>query len=142
RHLPQPDARSTHIRMDVGTFRVRWELHTEFVTWTFSRPIEAAGFGEREPVTAIESVPQDWLSALPGECLASLHLWVLPAQASADASLVKHVLNEDSLVASTVADGHGEVYTDFAIHGDGFSRMVLLVGSMAQRRLGRLVQRL
>jgi uncharacterized membrane-anchored protein len=52
------------------------------------------------------------------------------------------VLHEDTLVASTVADGHGEVYTDFAIHADGFSRMVLLAGGMTQRRLGRLVQRL
>ena len=51
-HLPQPDAQSTHIRMDLGAFRIRWELHTEFVTWSFSRPIEAAGFGEREPATA------------------------------------------------------------------------------------------
>jgi uncharacterized membrane-anchored protein len=141
-HLPQPDAQSTHIRMDVGTFRVRWELHTEFVTWTFSRPFDADGFGEREPAAAIDAVPQEWLAELPGQCLASLHLWVLPARASGDASLVKHVLSEDSLVASTVADGHGEVYTDFAIHGDGFSRMVLVAGSITQRRLGRLVQRL
>jgi uncharacterized membrane-anchored protein len=141
-HLPLPDAQSTHIRMDLGPFRIRWELHTEFVTWTFSRPIEATGFGEREPATAIEAVPQEWLAELPGECLASLHLWVLPTQVFGTTSLVKHVLNEDTLVASTVADGHGEVYTDFAIHADGFSRMVLLAGSVASRRLGRLVQRL
>jgi len=141
-HLPLPDAQSTHIRMDVGPFRIRWELHTEFVTWSFSRPIEAAGFGEREPATAIESVPQDWLAELPGQCLESLHLWVLPTQAFGSSSLVKHVLSEDTLVASTVADGHGEVYTDFAIHADGFSRMVLLAGSVTPRRLGRLVQRL
>jgi uncharacterized membrane-anchored protein len=141
-HLPQPDAQSTHIRMDLGSFRIRWELHTEFVTWSFSRPIEVAGFGEREPATAIESVPKEWLAELPGQCLASLHLWVLPTQTFGSGSLVKHVLNEDTLVASTVADGHGEVYTDFAIHADGFSRMVLLAGSVTQRRLGRLVQRL
>jgi len=141
-HLPQPDAQSTHIRMDLGPFRIRWELHTEFVTWTFSRPIDAQGFGEREPATAIEAVPQAWLDELPGQCLASLHLWVLPTQVFGSGSLVKHVLNEDTLVASTVADGHGEVYTDFAIHADGFSRMVLLAGSVAPRRLGRLVQRL
>jgi uncharacterized membrane-anchored protein len=66
----------------------------------------------------------------------------LPTQAFGSTSLIKHVLNEDTLVASTVADGHGEVYTDFAIHADGFSRMVLLAGSLAPRRLGRLVQRL
>jgi uncharacterized membrane-anchored protein len=142
RHLPLPDAQSNHIRIDLGPFRIRWELHTEFVTWTFSRPIEATGFGEREPSTAIESVPRAWLEGLPGQCLANLHLWVLPTQAFGSTSLIKHVLNEDTLVASTVADGHGEVYTDFAIHADGFSRMVLLAGSLAPRRLGRLVQRL
>jgi uncharacterized membrane-anchored protein len=141
-HLPQPDAHSSHVRMDVGGFRVRWELHTEFVTWTFSRPFDAEGFGEREPVTAIESVPKEWLAQLPGEMIASLHLWVLPARASADTSLVKHVLLEDSLVASTVVDGHGEVYTDFTLHADGFARMVVLAGGMTPRRLGRLVQRL
>jgi uncharacterized membrane-anchored protein len=141
-HLPQPDAQSTHIRMDLGPFRVRWELHTEFVTWSFSRPIEAEGFGEREPATALDAVPQEWLAQLPGQCLASMHLWVLPTQALGSNSLVKHVLNEETLVASTVADGHGEIYTDFAIHADGFSRMVLLAGSIAPRRLGRLVQRL
>ena len=141
-HLPQPDAASTHIRMDVGAFRVRWEMHTEFVTWTFSRAIDAEGFGERDPPTALEAVAQDWLAGMPGQCLASLHLWVLPTKATAGASLVRHVLHEDTLVASTVADGFGEVYTDFALHADGFSRMVLLAGSITQRRLGRLVQRL
>jgi uncharacterized membrane-anchored protein len=141
-HLPQPDAGSSHVRMDFGAFRVRWELHTEFVTWTFSRPFDSEGFGEREPVTAIESIPQDWLSRMPGELLESVHLWVLPTRESASMSLVKHVLNEDALVASTVTDGHAEVYTDFALHADGFARMVVLAGSVTPRRLGRLVQRL
>ncbi|HWI78436.1 MAG TPA: DUF3422 domain-containing protein [Ramlibacter sp.] len=142
-HLPQPDAQSNHIRMDLGAFRIRWELHTEFVSWSFSRPVEAAGFGEREPPTGIGAVPKDWLAALPGECLASLHLWVLPTEAfESSAQLVKHVLNEDTLVGSTVAGGQGEVYTDFAIHADGFSRMVLLAAGTTPRRLGRLVQQL
>ncbi|HSV53570.1 MAG TPA: DUF3422 domain-containing protein [Burkholderiaceae bacterium] len=145
-HLAQPDANSTHLRMDLGPFRIRWELHTEFVTWTFLRPLEPeAGNNlpnERDPMTATEVVPQDWMGMLPGHCLSSLHLWVLPSHTFGTGSLVKHVLHEDTLVASTVADGHGEIYTDFAIHADGFSRMVLLAGAMTQRRLGRLVQRL
>lgn len=141
-HLPQPDAQGAHIRMDMGAYRIRWELHTEFVSWTFTRSIEIAGFGEREPPNAAEVVPQVWLAALPGECLTALNLWVLPTTEFGSASLVRHVLREDTLVASTVADGHGEVYTDFAIHADDFSRMVLLAGGMSPRRLGRLVQRL
>ncbi len=142
RHQPLPDAQSTHLRMDLGAFRIRWELHTEFVAWTFMVPCQVDGFGQREPSGAIAAVPRDWLAALPGQNLCSLNLWVLPTKAFDTGSLVPHVLHEDALVASTVADGHGEVYTDFAIHADGYSRMVLLVGSMTPRRLGRLVQRL
>ncbi|NMM75472.1 hypothetical protein B2J88_11525 [Rhodococcus sp. SRB_17] len=142
RHLALPDAHTTHLRMDLGAFRLRWELHTEFVTWTFMVPTQAEGFGEREPVGAAAAVPREWLAALPGQCLCSLNLWVLSTQTFGAGALVPQVLHEDTLVASTVADGHGEVYTDFALHPDGSSRMVLLAGRMAPRRLGRLVQRL
>ncbi len=141
-HLPSPEQGCTHLRMDVGLFRIRWELHTEFVTWTFSRVPPVESFDEREPEPATRVVPQDWLAALPGQCLASMHLWALPINAFEGSPLVKHVLQEDTLVASTVADGYGEVYTDFALHADGCSRMVLLAGGMTPRRLGRLVQRL
>jgi uncharacterized membrane-anchored protein len=141
-HLPPPDATSTHIRVDLGGFRMRWELHTEFVTYTFTRSLEGDTLNEREPQTAIDVVPQDWLEKLPGEALTSLHVWSLPTHVFGTSALIKYVLNEDTLVASTVADGFGEVYTDFAIHADGFSRMVLLTGSLTPRRLGRLVQRL
>ena len=141
-HLPPPDEHTIHLRIDLGAYRLRWELHTEFVSWTFTVPAAVDGFGEREPAGATDAVPQDWLAALPGQCLCSLNLWVLPTHTFGSGSLVRHVLYEDTLVASTVADGHGEVYTDFAIHADGFSRMVLLAGGMTPRRLGRLVQRL
>ena len=141
-HMALPDADTNHLRMDLGAFRMRWELHTEFVSWTFTVPMPAQSFGEREPLSAMDMVPREWLAALPGQCLCSLNLWVLPTQTFGTDSLLRHVLHEDTLVASTVADGHGEVYTDFAIHADGFSRMVLLAGGMTPRRLGRLVQRL
>ena len=136
-HMALPDADTNHLRMDLGAFRMRWELHTEFVSWTFTVPMPAQSFGEREPLSAVDMVPREWLAALPGQCLCSLNLWVLPTQTFGTDSLLRHVLHED-----TVADGHGEVYTDFAIHADGFSRMVLLAGGMTPRRLGRLVQRL
>ncbi|MDD2544785.1 MAG: DUF3422 domain-containing protein, partial [Burkholderiaceae bacterium] len=141
-HQAPPDAETTHLRVDLAAFRLRWELHTEFVTWTFTIPTQVEVFADREPVGAATVVPHDWLAALPGRCLCSLNLWVLPTQAFGSGSIVRHVLHEDTLVASTVADGHGEVYTDFVIHADGFSRMVLLTGGMTPRRQGRLVQQL
>lgn len=141
-HLPQPDAQGTHVRLDVGGVRLRWELHTEFVTWTFSRPLAAEGFGEHEPAAAWQAVPQDWLAALPGRCLAALNLWVLPGREAPPPGLTRHVLREDTLVGASVADGQGAVFTDFALHADGYSRMVLMADGMSPRRLGRLVQRL
>jgi len=141
-HLPLPDPQSSHFRMDLGAFHIRWELHTEFVTWTFMCPMPMERFGDNEPTLAADAVPQDWFDGLPGQCLSSLHLWVLSSHALGAATLVKHVLLEDTLVASSVAGGAAEVYTDFAMHADGFSRMVLLAGNMSPRRLGRLVQRL
>lgn len=141
-HRAPPDAATTHLRVDMGAFKLRWELHTEFVSWTFMVPASAQDFGSREPSSAIDEVPRQWLAGLPGQCLCSHNLWVMPLQQGAAASLVEHVLHEDTLVASSVAHGHGEVYTDFAIHADGFSRMVLLTDEYSPRRLGRLVQRL
>lgn len=141
-HLPMPDPQSSHFRMDVGQFHIRWELHTEFVSWTFMRPLTLERLGDTAPAPALAAVPQHWLTGLPGQCLSSLHLWVLPLLDANAAPTVQHLLLEDTLVASRVAGGVAEVYTDFAIHADGFSRMILLAGDLTPRRLGRLVQRL
>lgn len=140
--LPLPDPQSSHFRMDLGAFHLRWELHTEFVTWTFLCALPEARLGEGEPARALDAVPQAWFAALPGQCLVSLHVWAVAGQAWGAASLVKQLLLEDTLVASSVAGGGAQAYTDFAIHADGFSRMLLLVGTLSPRRLGRLVQRL
>ena len=140
-HMALPDAGTTHLRMDLGAFRLRWELHTEFVTWTFTVPAPS-DFGGREPPSALQAVPHEWLAALPGQCLCSLNLWVLPTPAAGCGDTVRQVLREDTLVASTVAGGHAEVYTDFALHADGCSRMLVFTGGMTPRRRGRLVQRL
>ena len=140
-HLPAPAADSTHLRLDVAGFRVRWELHTEFVSWTFSRMLEPQGIAAQEPPTAAQVVPRQWLAALPGQCLAALHLWVLTGLEPAPNGLAR-LLHEETLVGSRVAEGQGAVFTDFAIHADGYARMVLHAGELPARRLGRLVQRL
>lgn len=143
-HLPLPDAETTHLRMDIGSLRIRWELHTEIVSWTFMCALSAEAMDARDvPAPAIHLVPQEWFAALPGQCLTSLHIWAMPApRQSGSSPLIKQMLQEDKLVASKVAGGSGEVYTDFAIQSDGFSRILIFVGDMTPRRLGRLVQRL
>ncbi|MBU3737540.1 MAG: DUF3422 domain-containing protein [Rhodoferax sp.] len=138
-HLPLPDAQQSYFRMDLGRFQLRWELHTEFVSWTFLVPLGETPGTAGTPARALDAVPQDWFAGLPGECLVSLNLWVLGLEAQ---TTVRQQLQEDHLVGAAVAGGSGQVYTDFMIHPDGASRMVLLAGAMSTRRLGRLVQRL
>ena len=142
-HLPGPDADTNHVRVDLGAFRLRWELHTEFVSWTFMRAGHDAMLAQPTQLfTATQGVPQQWLDALPGQCLTRLHLWLLSSRMADGQHWLGDLFLEDTLVASTVADGLGEVYTDFQLHADGFGRMVVLAGSMTPRRQGRLVQRL
>jgi uncharacterized membrane-anchored protein len=141
--LPLPDGDTNHISVNLGMFRLRWELHTEFTSWTFIRTGNEKMLADRSrPQTATGVVPQEWLDGLPGETLSKVHLWLLSSKEIADENLVAEMLHEDTLVASTLAEGNGEVYTDFQIHPDGYSRIVLLAGSIAARRQGRLVQQL
>ena len=142
-HHPAPDAASIHLKVDLGAFHLRWELRSEFVTWTFMRVVAADGYADHVPEAALDAVPHTWFAALPGQCLSSLNFWALPAHHGFGVSpLVKKMLMEDTLIASRVAGDVAEVYTDFEIHPDGCSRMLLFVGDMTPRRLGRLVHRL
>jgi uncharacterized membrane-anchored protein len=141
-HLPPPAEELTHLRADLGAFRLRWELHTEFVSYTFVRPLELNSVEAQDPAFALEVVPQAWLAGLPGACLCALHLWALPQRIYGAAALRHRLLFEETLVASRVADGSAEVYTDFAIHADGYSRLLVFTGELTPRRLGRLMQRL
>ena len=162
-HLPEAGEGATHLRADLGRFRLRWERHTEFVSWTFIRPLSEADLarvGGDEPPTALALVPQPWLAGLPGEQLAGVHLWAVPREAlsarpargslaeAPGLALARQLLREDQLTGSAVISGSSQLYTDFALHADGFSRMLVLTGESAPRglvtprRLGRLVQRL
>ncbi|MNZ70746.1 hypothetical protein D3C78_890940 [compost metagenome] len=81
---------------------------------------------------------------MPGQCLSSLHLWALNAASTEDNQrLVRHMLHEENVVASAVADANAQLFTDFSIHADGCSRMLVFAGEqLSPQRLGRLVQRL
>ena len=140
-HQASPGQESTHLRVDLGTWRLRWEMHTEFVSWTFMREVDDHALSSTTPPTALQVVPQDWLAALPGLALVKLHMWAMPSKVIEIGDFAR-ILQEDSLVASTLSDGQAEVHTDFQIHADGFARMVLFVGSVSPRRAGRVVQQL
>ena len=141
-HLPVPDDHANHLRVDGGGWRLRWELHTEFVTWTFMVDAQAGLPQSDEYGLALSRLPQQWLKELPGECLARINLWAKRTDNLQDREELHQQFREDSLVACQLADGEATLHTDFQIGPDGCSRMLLRVGSLSPRRLGRLVQRL
>ncbi len=142
-HLPALDDTISHSRHNLGAYRVRFERHTEFVSWTFLKPLDAEPEGE--PRAATESLPQAWLEGLPGQRLVALNLWAFSGTTQEDEApdpRIKQLLYDETLVGSAVSDGRCEAYTDFAIHPDGYSRTLLFVGNATPRGLGRLIQRL
>ena len=140
RHLPLPAADASHLSTDLGGLQLRWEKHTEFHTYTFWRA--ARGVAHAFDDAAQGAVPSDWLAALPGAWLVGLHVLVTDAPAPEGEALARSLLDENSLVGGSVTDAQAQVYTDFRLDAGGFARMVVCVGAMNPRRLGRTVQRL
>lgn len=136
---PAPEV--NHFYCDLGPFRLKWERHTEFSTYTFfvAGPFADGPFASR----ALERAPQVWLSGLPGDVLVAVHLELLPASAPApDGAALQAVFGHDSINGSLVSGGAAAVWMDFRVQDDGFARILVHDISLKPRQAGRLVQRL
>ncbi|WP_342113274.1 DUF3422 family protein [Pseudoduganella sp. OTU4001] len=128
---------------DFGRFRLKWELHTEFATFTFAESVDSMPLPE-EAFASMPSrhLPEQWLLRLQGRVLVASHVVLARpggAQAAFAASL-QRMFQGAPLAGSQVMNG-GELWTDFAIHADGFSRFVICDTVMHEQQAGRLVQR-
>lgn len=141
-HLPLPAPEASHLSIDLPGARLRWERHTEFVSYTIWRPLRADEALDAAP--AYRSLPDGWLASVPGELLVATNLLVLNSREQNLRGLVDAWLDADSLVGADVADGDLHIYSDFRLHPDGYGRWLVGVGNPAitPRRLGRNVQRL
>jgi len=144
RHLPLPAEDASHISVDLGGVHLRWERHTEFHTCTFWKPLHEAP--ESFDTPALADVPQEWLSAMPGQWLVGLHMLVRSDRGADSATrvqqLVRRSLQEESLLGASLMDRDGAIYTDLHLAADGFERFIVIANGMSPRRLGRAVQRL
>ena len=145
-----PAEGANYFRARLPGFDLRWELHTEFVSWTFLRDMpadEVLALGQGEPQAADVGAPPAWRRALPGQCLTQLQLWAVPRDAIDGAVTLPRLFHAGSVTGSTVISGSSDLHTDMQLQADGSIRMLVLVGDTAPgqvspRRLGRLVQRL
>lgn len=135
---PTPDAR--YFSAQFGLFRLKWERHTEFSTYTFfvAKPFDVP-FAE----PAISHVSKEWLASLPGEVIAAVHVAIeskdKPRQSLEE--LARHFAS-NTVIGAEVAAGNAVVWTDNVIHNDGFSRILIHDVDLRKRQAGRLVQRL
>ena len=136
---PQPGA--THYFGKIGRHHIKWESHTEFVTYTIfgegvaERPFDAQTFGV---------FPEDWLATAPGTRLTSALIRVEVAEAN-DGIIEKAEswFVPESLAISSVVDNDLVVASDFRIDTAGHMRFAVFARpTVGDRRVGRVVQRL
>lgn len=139
---PHPQPEATHFSGPIGRSDLKWESHTEFVTYSaFTPGTSARAF---DPAEA-EVFPQAWRAAAPGLCATSVLIRVEMAPAT-EAEL-RARLDEwfvaESLAVSQVVDGAAVIAGDFRIDPAGHMRFAVFVRpGTGARRVGRIVQRL
>jgi uncharacterized membrane-anchored protein len=140
--VAQPDHEARQYFADFGAFKLRWERHTEFASWTFVREgaVAAATFDRPFGDLPIRHVPGEWLSALPGEALVRVELALLPREVAPPRHDQIDGLFEHA-VGGLVGDGTAQVWTDFRPY-DGATHILVHDLALTHGRRGRLVQRL
>ena len=138
---PHPRPGDTHYSGRIGRHILKWESHTEFVTYT----VFAEGESDRpfDPA-AFEVFPEDWLNAAPGQRISAIHIRVVPYRDDAQVrdDVAEHFVPE-SVAVSRVLDNAAVIAGDFCIDPAGQMRFAVHVAPQTgQRRVGRIVQRL
>lgn len=136
---PKPGA--THFFGTIGKHQLKWESHTEFVTYTIfgdglaERPFDAATFGV---------FPEDWLDAAPGTRVTSALIRIEIAEGDAGISdKARDWFVPESLAISRVIEDDLVVAGDFRIDHIGHMRFAVFARPhVDDRRIGRVVQRL
>ena len=133
-----PAADANHFLQDFGAFRLKWERHTEFSTFSFFHQGASATPFE---TPACRFLPSDWIDGLPGERLVACNLYLgrlEDLEAAPGGAIAQFRIK--SLCRSRVLAGRAEVWTDFRIHEDGFTRILIADNGLVPSQAGRLVQ--
>ncbi|MGD9295434.1 MAG: DUF3422 domain-containing protein [Roseobacter sp.] len=138
---PHPQPGATHYYGQIGKHWLKWEQHTEFVTYTvFSETPTDRAF---DPLQ-FEVFPADWLEQAPGQRVTSCLIDI--RQRPSDQEIANHLDDwfvSESLAAASVLDDGAIVAGDFRIDQNGHLRFAVFASDgTSPRRVGRIVQRL
>ncbi len=139
---PRPDANATHYYGEMGKYWLKWEQHTELVTYTvFRDDISERAFDPAE----FDVFPDYWLNDAPGGRITSalLRIMAKPETEAEINNLLGDWFVPESLAVANVLDNAAVVASDFRIDSAGHLRIALFKDdSCGMRRTGRIVQRL
>lgn len=147
--VPAPHELARYFFHNFGRFRLKWECHTEFATFTFVEKrdekmlwplVSGPRLFEHLP---LQHVPHEWLAGLQGKVIVAAHVVLDNSSAAAAVNIgeMREVFEGDMLVGSHAGNG-GVIWTDFLIQPDGFSRFVVRDIGLREFQAGRLVGRL
>ncbi len=139
---PHPDPGATHYFGQIGKYHLKWESHTEFVTYTVfgngvaEKPFDAETFA---------IFPEDWLEQAPGSRITSALIRVEEIDGNEDQinRKVDDWFVGEALAISQVLDQTAVIASDFRLDSAGHMRFAVFARKdTGARRVGRIVQRL
>ncbi|WP_172327320.1 DUF3422 family protein [Mangrovicoccus sp. HB161399] len=137
---PAPDG--THFFGPLGKRWLKWESHTEFVTYM----LVSEGVSDR-PFSGdiLDIFPRDWLEAMPGLRITSalIRVETMPERREEITEKLEGWFLGESLAVSAVLDGDAVVASDFRLDDSDHTRIAVFIGpECGPRRTGRVVQRM
>ncbi|MEQ1695498.1 MAG: DUF3422 domain-containing protein [Hyphomicrobiaceae bacterium] len=135
RGLPQPAADAKFCRIEIGTWELRWEQHTEFTTYTWVTGLDAATpFTKSDPLATSEIA-----FVAPGALVSAVHISLVKSEVSA--APLDHRFDPQAMCVVDVNHTAARLTTDFLADASGYTRLLIESRSLTPIAAGRLVQR-
>jgi uncharacterized membrane-anchored protein len=134
-NAPGPAADAKFHRFSIGQWELRWEQHTEFSTYTWLTPENAA-----EPFSQPNPIGEGEIDfRAPGRLVVAAHLALVGRERTVDR--LAELFDSQSLCVIAVAKGKAHVLTDFAVDAQKFTRLVVRLHNAGPLEAGRITQR-
>ena len=135
--LRQPAPNALHHAVEIENGLLKFERHGEF--YRISVTLEGKGLKKE----AVASLPEKWVSELPGKRLVAIHTHVSDKSAKTPtAAELGEIFGHEEIACSGVNQNKATVWADFRIGADGYTRILIHDHGMSPMRLGRLTRRL
>ncbi|MEM9356413.1 MAG: DUF3422 domain-containing protein [Pseudomonadota bacterium] len=139
--IAPPELDAIYSNLDFGNFRLTFERHSEFLRFTIA---SSEVSNERFSESALSLLPDKWVAELPGKVIVAAHVEVhrdTNTKIGINATARDHFAS-NMLIGAGLLNDAATAYTDFRIHADGFSRLLIVDRLMTKWQAGRVVQRL